>query len=104
MSKTTQSIWKSRLEEHIQDTRKYLKYMFNDHLVIVLIFFLAGGASWYSNWLKQIPAHFPSYWVMAVVFSLVLTKLLRADVDQRSRSCVFASFGREDGALFKTSF
>lgn len=38
MSKTTQSIWKSRLEEHIQDTRKYLKYMFNDHLVIVLIF------------------------------------------------------------------
>ncbi|MGG4172779.1 ABC transporter permease [Bacillus safensis] len=73
MSKTTLTIWKSRLEEHIQETRKYLKYMFNDHLVIVLIFFLAGGASWYSSWLKQIPAHFPSYWVMAVVFSLVLT-------------------------------
>lgn len=73
MSKTTQTIWKSRLEEHVQETRKYLKYMFNDHLVIVLIFFLAGGASWYSNWLKHIPAHFPSYWVMAVVFSLVLT-------------------------------
>lgn len=72
MSKTTQTIWKSRLEEHVQETRKYLKYMFNDHLVIVLIF-LAGGASWYSNWLKHIPAHFPSYWVMAVVFSLVLT-------------------------------
>lgn len=40
MSKTTQSIWKSRLAEHIQDTRKYLKYMFNDHLIIVLIFSL----------------------------------------------------------------
>lgn len=40
MSKTTQTIWKSRLEEHVQETRKYLKYMFNDHLVIVLIFSL----------------------------------------------------------------
>ncbi|MFJ5963896.1 ABC transporter permease [Bacillus sp. NPDC093026] len=73
MNKTTQSIWKSRLKEHVQETRKYLKYMFNDHLVIVLIFFLAGGASWYSGWLKEIPSQFPSFWVMAIVFSFVLT-------------------------------
>ncbi|MGE6630863.1 ABC transporter permease [Bacillus sp. NPDC077027] len=69
----TLSIWKSRLEEHIQETRKYLKYMFNDHLVLVLIFFLAGGASWYSKWLKAIPTGFPAFWVMAIVFSFVLT-------------------------------
>lgn len=43
MSKTTQTIWKSRLEEHVQETRKYLKYMFNDHLVIVLIFSLQAA-------------------------------------------------------------
>ncbi|OLP63653.1 hypothetical protein BACPU_30150 [Bacillus pumilus] len=73
MSKTTQTIWASRLEEYVQETRKYLKYMFNDHLVIVLIFFLAGGASWYSQWLKNIPSQFPSFWVMAVVFSFILT-------------------------------
>ncbi|MFS0654995.1 ABC transporter permease [Bacillus sp. 179-C3.3 HS] len=73
MSKSTLTIWKSRLEEYVQETRKYMKYMFNDHLVIVLIFFLAGGASWYSQWLKNIPAQFPSYWVMAVVFAFILT-------------------------------
>nr|WGD86441.1 ABC transporter permease EcsB [Bacillus subtilis] len=66
-------IWQSRLQEHIKETRTYMKYMLNDHLVIVLIFFLAGAASWYSKWIRDIPAHFPSFWVMVVLFSLVLT-------------------------------
>ncbi|MGQ5113891.1 ABC transporter permease [Bacillus halotolerans] len=66
-------IWQSRLQEHIKETRMYMKYMLNDHLVIVLIFFIAGAASWYSKWIRDIPAHFPSFWVMAVLFSLVLT-------------------------------
>ncbi|MCY7946389.1 ABC transporter permease [Bacillus atrophaeus] len=66
-------IWQSRLQEHIKETRMYMKYMLNDHLVIVLIFFIAGAASWYSKWVKDIPAHFPSFWVMAVLFSLILT-------------------------------
>ncbi|MEK4219543.1 ABC transporter permease [Bacillus sp. FSL L8-0222] len=66
-------IWQSRLQEHIKETRMYMKYMLNDHLVIVLIFFIAGAASWYSKWVRDIPAHFPSFWVMAVLFSLVLT-------------------------------
>ncbi|MBU5246466.1 ABC transporter permease [Bacillus halotolerans] len=66
-------IWQSRLQEHIKETRMYMKYMLNDHLVIVLIFFIAGAASWYSKWVRDIPTHFPSFWVMAVLFSLVLT-------------------------------
>ncbi|MCR6596028.1 ABC transporter permease [Bacillus halotolerans] len=66
-------IWQSRLQEHIKETRMYMKYMLNDHLVIVLIFFIAGAASWYSKWVRDIPAHFPSFWVMAVLFSLILT-------------------------------
>lgn len=66
-------IWQSRLQEHIKETRMYMKYMLNDHLVIVLIFFIAGAASWYSKWVRDIPAHFPSFWMMAVLFSLVLT-------------------------------
>lgn len=35
-------IWQSRLQEHIKETRTYMKYMLNDHLVIVLIFFSSG--------------------------------------------------------------
>lgn len=68
-----QGIWKARIEEYIKETRSYLKYMLNDHLVIVMIFFIAGAASWYSKWLKEMPEGFPAYWVMAVLFSLVLT-------------------------------
>lgn len=68
-----QGIWKARIEEYIKETRSYLKYMLNDHLVIVMIFFIAGARSWYSKWLKEMPEGFPAYWVMAVLFSLVLT-------------------------------
>jgi ABC-2 type transport system permease protein len=66
-------IWKTRLEEHIKESRTYLKYMLNDHLVIVLIFLLAGGATWYSGWLRTMPENFPSYLVMALLLSVVLT-------------------------------
>ncbi|MFN2746928.1 MULTISPECIES: ABC transporter permease [Bacillus] len=66
------AIWKTRIEEYIKETRSYLKYMLNDHLVIVMIFVLAGGASWYSKWLKEMPEGFPAYWLMAVLFSLIL--------------------------------
>ncbi|MCD2524758.1 hypothetical protein CHCC15325_2241 [Bacillus licheniformis] len=66
-------IWKTRIEEYVKETRSYLKYMLNDHLVIVMIFFLAGAASWYSKWLKEMPEGFPAYWVMAVIFSFILT-------------------------------
>lgn len=31
-------IWKTRIEEYVKETRSYLKYMLNDHLVIVMIF------------------------------------------------------------------
>lgn len=50
-------IWQSRPQEHIKETRTYMKYMLNDHLVIVLIF-LAGAASWYSKWIRTFPLTF----------------------------------------------
>lgn len=46
-------IWQSRLQEHIKETRMYMKYMLNDHLVIVLIFLSqvrrAGTANGYGT-------------------------------------------------------
>ncbi len=46
-------IWQSRPQEHIKETRTYMKYMLNDHLVIVLIFFSrapqAGTANGYGT-------------------------------------------------------
>ncbi|MCI4171034.1 ABC transporter permease, partial [Bacillus spizizenii] len=56
-------IWQSRMQDHIKETRTYMKYMLYDHLVIVLIFCLAGAAIWYIKWIRDIPALFPSFWV-----------------------------------------
>lgn len=42
-------IWQSRLQEHIKETRMYMKYMLNDHLVIVLIFLLPGRRAGTAN-------------------------------------------------------
>lgn len=67
------SIWQSRLEGHIKESRTYLKYMLNDHLMIVLIFLFAGGATWYSGWLRTMPDNFPSYLVMALLLAAILS-------------------------------
>ncbi|MCD7034864.1 ABC transporter permease [Metabacillus sp. GX 13764] len=70
---SVEEIWKKRLEEHTKEVQSYLKYMLNDHLLIVVVFMLGGGAVWYSQWLKAIPEGFPAIWIMAAVFGLAIT-------------------------------
>lgn len=83
---SVEEIWNKRLEAHLTEVRSYTRYMFNDHLLIVLVFMLGGGAVWYSNWLKHVPSGFPAYWMMAFVYSLVMlstsvrTLLKEADI------------------------
>ncbi|MFY4774242.1 ABC transporter permease [Metabacillus sp. RGM 3146] len=83
---SVEEIWNKRLEEHLTEVRSYTRYMFNDHLLIVLVFMLGGGAVWYSNWLKHVPAGFPAFWIMALVYALVMlstsvrTLLKEADI------------------------
>ena len=69
-----QQFWKKRFVQYISDSRRYLKYMFNDHLVIVMIFLLAGLALAYQNWLEVVPPTFPYEWIMGVVLSFMLVR------------------------------
>ncbi|WP_395947883.1 ABC transporter permease [Bacillus sp. WP8] len=57
----------------MQQTTKYLKYIFNHHLLILLIFFLPPRPTSYTSSLKHIPPHFPSYSLIPLLFSLLLT-------------------------------
>ncbi|MBD1380703.1 ABC transporter permease [Metabacillus arenae] len=67
------AIWRKRLGEHITEVRTYLRYMLNDHLLIVLIFIAAGGALTYQEWLHTITPEFPGVFLISIVFAFVLT-------------------------------
>lgn len=67
-------LWKSRFTQYVNDTRRYLKYMFNDHLVIVMIFLLSGLALAYQNWLEIVPPDFPYALLMGAILALLITR------------------------------
>ncbi|WP_339149530.1 MULTISPECIES: ABC transporter permease [unclassified Sutcliffiella] len=67
-------LWKSRFSQYVKDTRRYLRYMFNDHLVIVMIFLLSGLALAYQNWLEIVPPDFPYALLMGAVLALLMTR------------------------------
>lgn len=48
--------FKKRLSLHQKQMMKYLRYVFNDHFVIVCTFLLGGAGLYYSNFLKTLPA------------------------------------------------
>ncbi|WLR42847.1 ABC transporter permease [Bacillus carboniphilus] len=70
---SVEEIWKKRLLKHYEEMQKYLKYMLNDHLLIVLVILAGAAAIGYSNWLTDIPEGFPTIWVIIFSFTLLLT-------------------------------
>ncbi len=71
--KNVQELWKTRVTEYSTELRKYLRYMFNDHLLFVLIFALGGGAFTYNQWVDTLQPNFPAPFIMAVILMFVLT-------------------------------
>ncbi|KPB04913.1 ABC transporter permease [Bacillus sp. CHD6a] len=67
-------LWQTRFSQYIKDTRRYLRYMFNDHLVIVMIFLLSGLALAYQNWLEVVPPDFPYALLMGGILALLMTR------------------------------
>lgn len=41
-----------RLAKHQKKMMKYLRYVLNDHFVLVCLFLFGGVGFYYSNWLK----------------------------------------------------
>src|SRR5699024_236162 len=63
--------YKKRHSEHLKETSRYLRYMFTDHIAIVILFFISSFAFYYQQWLAQLPDNFPSAWVIGIAFGIV---------------------------------
>lgn len=68
-----QKLYKQRFSEHLKEMSRYLKYMFNGHIAVALLFLISAVAFYYQQWLAQLPENFPSVWVIGILFGLVAT-------------------------------
>ncbi|WP_042349649.1 ABC transporter permease [Bacillus massiliigorillae] len=66
-------LWSSRFSLFIQELQKYLRYIFNGHLLFVLIIGLGGLAYYYSEWVKTLDHTFPAALILAVIIAIPLT-------------------------------
>lgn len=66
-------LWKDRFGRSSKELGRYLRYIFNGHLVIVMVFLLGTAAYYYQEWLKGLPEHFPAAAIMAVIMAFLLT-------------------------------
>jgi ABC-2 type transport system permease protein len=66
-----------RLARHLKKMMKYMRYVFNDHFVLVCVFLLGGLGFYYSQVLKTLPAHF--FWgrPLVLLFWLVILQIGR---------------------------
>jgi ABC-2 type transport system permease protein len=68
-----QKLWRERLGTASKEIGRYSKYIFNGHIVIVLVFLLGTAAFYYQEWVKTLTEDFPVAPLMAIVLSLVVT-------------------------------
>lgn len=66
-------LWKERFSRTSKELSRYLRYIFNGHLVIVMVFLLGTAAYYYQEWLKTLPGQFPAAAVMATILAILIT-------------------------------
>lgn len=78
-------LWSDRSKQTSKELSRYLRYIFNGHLMIVLIFLIGSLSFYYQQWVKTLDESFPVAVIMAVIlgvfltYSPVYTFLLEAD-------------------------
>jgi ABC-2 type transport system permease protein len=70
----SQHLWKERFVNYVKEMQKYLRYIFNGHLVFVMVLALGGAAYYYSNWVKTLQSDFPVALIMAVILAILVTR------------------------------
>lgn len=66
-------LWTERSKKTGKEIGKYLRYIFNGHLMIVMIFIIGSLTFYYQEWVKSLDEHFPAAVIMAVILSVLLT-------------------------------
>ncbi|MGM8212054.1 ABC transporter permease [Virgibacillus sp. W0430] len=65
--------FKQRLSMHVKETSRYLRYMFNGHIAVVMVFLISALAVYYQQWLAQLSNDFPASVVIGIGFGLVIS-------------------------------
>nr|WP_263328411.1 ABC transporter permease [Neobacillus sp. Marseille-Q6967] len=66
-------LWRERAAHRLKELGVYLRYIFNGHLVIVILFLIGMAAFYYQNWIKTLSMDFPAEVIIAAVMGLFLT-------------------------------
>lgn len=66
-------LWKERLGKVSKELGKYLPYIFNGHIVIVMVFLLGTAAYYYQDWVSTLSLDFPVAIIMAVFIAFFIT-------------------------------
>jgi len=66
-------LWRDRAGGRMKDLGRYLRYIFNGHIVIVLLFLIGTAAFYYQEWIKNLSPNFPSALVIAVLIGIIVT-------------------------------
>ncbi|MDC3413756.1 ABC transporter permease [Aquibacillus sp. 3ASR75-11] len=67
----TQRFFKERFSSHVKETSRYLRYIFNGHIAIAMMFFVSALAYYYQQWLAQIPTNFPTASIVGIVLGFI---------------------------------
>src|SRR5690625_1114044 len=67
----SKALFKERLTAHIKEVVLYSQYILNGHIAIAILFLIGAGAVFYQQLLTQLPANFPTDWVISIAFALV---------------------------------
>lgn len=65
------ALFKQRFSEYVKETSRYLRYIFNGHIAVVLFFLISAFAVYYQRWLEELPADFPTAWIIGIIFGLL---------------------------------
>lgn len=64
-----EQLWPTRLRQHLRQQSRYLRYVFNDNLLLALIFIVGALAYWYQKQLQVISQPLP--WANLVVILIL---------------------------------
>ncbi|WP_158555925.1 ABC transporter permease [Peribacillus glennii] len=70
----SEGLWAERFRSFSKEMQKYLRYIFNGHLLFVLVFAAGGLSFYYSEWVKTLNSHFPAEIIMGVVLGILVAK------------------------------
>ena len=81
------SFFQKRLARHQKKMMKYMRYVLNDHFVLVCLFLIGGVGLYYSNWLKTLQPPFAIggliisvFWMLCLFVGKMATFAEAADI------------------------